>query len=51
MLGAGVPIAAVSRHLGHESITTTVDRYGHLDPAIARQAADATEAALNAALG
>jgi len=51
MLGAGVPIAAVSRHLGHESITTTVDRYGHLDPTIARQAADATGAALDSALG
>jgi len=50
MLGAGVPIAAVSRHLGHQSITTTVDRYGHLDPTIARQAADATGAALDSAM-
>jgi integrase len=37
LLGAGVPINYVQAHLGHESITTTVDRYGHVMPA-ARQA-------------
>lgn len=26
-----VPLQTVQAHLGHESITTTVDRYGHLD--------------------
>ncbi|MUM33246.1 site-specific integrase, partial [Mycolicibacterium sp. CBMA 361] len=26
-----VPLSFVQAHLGHESITTTVDRYGHLD--------------------
>ncbi|GAS86721.1 tyrosine-type recombinase/integrase [Mycolicibacterium brisbanense] len=26
-----VPLQTVQEHLGHESITTTVDRYGHLD--------------------
>lgn len=26
-----VPLPVVQAHLGHESITTTVDRYGHLD--------------------
>lgn len=31
MLGENVPIHVVQRHLGHESITTTVNRYGHLD--------------------
>jgi integrase len=50
MLAGGTPIAAVSRHLGHESITTTVDRYGHLDPSVARQAADAAAAALSTAI-
>lgn len=30
MLAAGVPITVVQRQLGHESITTTVDTYGHL---------------------
>jgi integrase len=33
LLGAGVPINYVQAHLGHESITTTVDRYGHVMPA------------------
>ncbi|MEV5711709.1 tyrosine-type recombinase/integrase [Actinoallomurus sp. NPDC052274] len=28
----GVPISEVSRRLGHKSITTTVDLYGHLVP-------------------
>ena len=37
LLGGGVPINYVQAHLGHESITTTVDRYGHVMPA-ARQA-------------
>ncbi|MCL1871566.1 MAG: site-specific integrase [Promicromonosporaceae bacterium] len=32
LLGRGVPISVVQAHLGHESITTTVDRYGHLLP-------------------
>lgn len=32
-LQAGTPIVAVSRRLGHESIKTTVDTYGHLSPA------------------
>lgn len=31
-LAAGVPIINVSRRLGHESIKTTVDVYGHLSP-------------------
>jgi integrase len=29
-LAEGVPISEVSRWLGHKSITTTVDLYGHL---------------------
>jgi integrase len=31
-LAEGIPISEVSRWLGHESITTTVDLYGHLVP-------------------
>lgn len=32
LLASGVPIHAVSRRLGHEKISTTVDVYGHLTP-------------------
>lgn len=32
LLSAAVPIAVVQARLGHESITTTVDTYGHLLP-------------------
>jgi integrase len=34
LIAAGVPLAAISRRLGHSSIQITVDRYGHLDPAL-----------------
>ena len=33
LLAAGVPIHVVQIRLGHESITTTIDTYGHLLPA------------------
>ncbi len=32
LIGAGVPLPVVQYRLGHESIKTTVDRYGHLMP-------------------
>lgn len=41
MLNAGVPPSVVSRHLGHESISITVDIYGDVDQASAQLAADA----------
>ncbi|MGB3482490.1 MAG: site-specific integrase [Mycobacterium sp.] len=46
MIAAGVPLPVIQRHLGHESITTTVDTYGHLDRASAQAAADAIGVAL-----
>lgn len=32
MIRDGVPLPVIQRHLGHESITTTIDTYGHLEP-------------------
>lgn len=49
LLGAGVPINYVQAHLGHESITTTVDRYGHVMPAARQAIAGAMSLALASA--
>lgn len=32
LIAAGIPLPTIQRRLGHESITTTIDRYGHLSP-------------------
>ena len=45
-LAAGVPIHVVQLRLGHESIKTTVDTYGHLMPDAQAAAAAAAELAL-----
>ncbi|WP_160159513.1 tyrosine-type recombinase/integrase [Actinomyces culturomici] len=50
LLGAGVPIHIVQYRMGHESIETTVNVYGHLVPDAGRIAADATEMAMATAL-
>jgi integrase len=44
-LAEGVPISEVSRWLGHRSITTTVDLYGHLVPEAGGRARDALDRA------
>jgi integrase len=44
-LAEGVPISEVSRWLGHKSITTTVDLYGHLVPEASTRARDALDKA------
>jgi integrase len=49
-LAEGVPISEVSRWLGHKSITTTVDLYGHLVPEASGRARDALDKAFHAAL-
>lgn len=46
LLAAGVPIHVVQARLGHESIKTTVDTYGHLMPDAQVQAAEAASVAL-----
>jgi integrase len=47
MIGAGVPLVVVSRHLGHEDIGTTSNVYGHLD----RSSYDDAAAAIGKVLG
>jgi integrase len=44
-LAGGVPISEVSQWLGHKSITTTVDLYGHLVPEASGRARDALDRA------
>ncbi len=48
-LAEGVPISEVSRWLGHKSITTTVDLYGHLVPEASARARAALDGAFAAA--
>lgn len=45
MIKAGVPLTTVQAHLGHESIKTTSDIYGHLDREAGQRAAAAIAAA------
>ena len=45
-LEQGEELAVVSRILGHASITTTANVYGHLSDAMLRRAADRTEVIL-----
>lgn len=46
LIAAGVDLLTVQRRLGHESITTTSDRYSHVMPAQQTAAADAIGAIL-----
>ena len=50
LIAAGQDIYAVSRILGHEKVSTTVDIYGHLRPGAQDEALSALGAALAAAL-
>ena len=47
LLAAGVPVHVVSARLGHESIQTTVDTYGHLMPDMQTAAARAAGLVFN----
>ncbi len=46
LIQANVALPVIQRHLGHESIQTTVDRYGHLDRKTSRVVADVVGKAL-----
>lgn len=46
LIHEGVPLPVIQRRLGHESIQTTVDTYGHIAPDAAAAAAAATERAM-----
>ena len=47
LIAAGVPLPVIRDRLGHESITTTVDVYGHLLPDQHRQTAAALDGLLS----
>ncbi|BBZ27512.1 hypothetical protein MMAD_18070 [Mycolicibacterium madagascariense] len=47
LIQSGRPLPAVQAHLGHESISTTVGVYGHLDRSSGRGNADALDAMLD----
>lgn len=46
LIAANIPLPAIQVRLGHESITTTVDRYGHLVRALDGEITAAVEAAM-----
>jgi integrase len=48
LIADGRSLASIQRRLGHESITTTIDRYGHLLPELEAGNADAIARALAA---
>jgi integrase len=49
MLAAGVPLKTVSKPLGHSSVSTTGDIYGHLTLATKRYATSVLSRVLSAA--
>lgn len=46
LIARGVPMVVIQRRLGHEQITTTMDRYGHLLPELEAAAAEAASVAM-----
>lgn len=50
LIAAGIPLPVIQRRLGHESIQTTVDTYGHLAPEAYAGAARAMDGAMVQAL-
>jgi integrase len=48
-LATGHPLIFVQRQLGHRSITTTEEHYGHLEQSYVREAVERTERTISAA--
>ena len=48
MIAAGISPQALSSYMGHSSITTTLDRYGHLMPGDETHAANMLDPYLTA---
>jgi integrase len=48
LIAAGVPAKAVQTYMGHSSITTTYDRYGHLMPDTEQESAEMLQKFLDA---
>lgn len=46
LIAAGTPVAAISRRVGHDSITTTINTYGHMLPSIDVDVVAALDAAM-----
>ena len=47
LIQAGRPLPAIQQHLGHESITTTVGTYGHMDRSSGKDNADVLGGLIN----
>jgi integrase len=47
LVAANIPLPAIQARVGHESITTTIDRYGHLVRAMDGEISAAVQAALS----
>jgi integrase len=50
LINRGVPLTVIQRRLGHESVKTTSDTYGHLSPDMLQAAADVTGQVLAGAM-
>ncbi|WP_055483150.1 tyrosine-type recombinase/integrase [Sphaerimonospora mesophila] len=50
LISESIPLAAIQRRMGHKSITTTIDRYGHLLPYVDQDLIDAIDRALTGSL-